>query len=240
VQIKTLPAFVYTNIPGRQPIELVAYYPEFLGYYENCELETKRWCVENVQPDWVILDCGANIGYYTILFSQLAPQGQVYAIEPTTTVEMLKQNLAHNHAQNATTWQIAFGKTSGIVRDGIFRIWGNEAEVQEYPFLTLDDFVAQHAIARVDCVKIDVDSYDFEVLQGAAKTLERFNPWVIVELNHALNRRNQNNMQALEWLAAHGYTEALVLDYDNFILRKAQRDAGRQTQSHTITLKWKI
>jgi hypothetical protein len=89
-------SMIQTNVPGRPPIELPAFYPEFAWYYPNCELETKYWFVRNVQPDWTIFDIGANIGYYSVLFSQLAPQGRVYAFEPTVTVEILKANLAHN------------------------------------------------------------------------------------------------------------------------------------------------
>ena len=45
-----MPDYVETAVPGRPAIELVAYYEEFRDYYPQCELETKRWFVENVQP----------------------------------------------------------------------------------------------------------------------------------------------------------------------------------------------
>jgi hypothetical protein len=35
-----------------------------------------------------------------------------------------------------------------------------------------------------------------------------------------LAQRNQNNAEALEWLAKQGYKEALVLEHENFILRR--------------------
>src|SRR5262245_36732941 len=62
---------IYTHVPGAPPIELVDYYPEFASYYPECELQTKRWFVENVKSDWTIFDAGANVGYYSILFSRL-------------------------------------------------------------------------------------------------------------------------------------------------------------------------
>ena len=58
-------------VPGHKSIELVADLHQ-VDYYPECELQTKRWFVENVQSDWVMFDVGANIGYYSILFSQLA------------------------------------------------------------------------------------------------------------------------------------------------------------------------
>jgi len=91
----------------------------------------------------------------------------------------------------------------------------------EYDFATVDSFVADQKLTRVDCLKIDVDSFDFEVLQGAEQTMARFDPWIVVELNYALSQRSQNNMAALDWLVSHGYGHCLVLDYDNFILRRS-------------------
>ncbi len=214
---------VETVIPGRSAIELIAFYEEFRSYYPLCELETKRWFVENVQKDWWIFDVGANIGYYSILFAQLAPLGRVMSFEPTSTAAMLRANLAHNSISNIEVHEVALGAVSGIQNDRIFRLWGGEGDVKNYQFYKLDDFVAKQNPARIDCLKIDVDSFDFEVLQGAEKTLEAHNPVIVVELNHALAKRNQSAGQALAWLATRGYREALVLDDDNFVLQRDRK-----------------
>ena len=212
---------VETSIPGREPIELVAFYDELRDYYAQCELETKRWFVDHVRADWSIFDVGANIGYYTILFSQLAPRGRVFAFEPTATAAMLRANLAHNNVGNAEIHEVALGATTGDRSDRIYRLWGTEGEVKTYPFYRLDDFIEQHRIDKVDCIKIDVDSFDFEVLRGAEQTLLRQNPIIVVELNHALAKRGQNAGEALAWLAERGYRKALVLDHDNFMLQRS-------------------
>jgi len=224
---------VATTIPGRDPIELVAYYEEFRDYYPHCELETKHWFVEHVRADWWIFDIGANIGYYSILFSQLAPGGRVFAFEPTATAEMLRANLRHNAIGNAEIYEVALAATTGEREDRIFRMWGTDGEIKTYSFYALDDFITQHRIERVDCLKIDVDSFDFEVLRGAERTLAERNPVVVVELNHALGLRNQGVGEALAWLARRGYRKALVLDNDNFVL---QRDDGISTVSGAASL----
>ena len=218
-----MPDPIETTIPGRNPIELVAYYEEFRDYYPYCELETKRWFVDHVRADWWMFDIGANVGYYTILFSQLAPRGRVFAFEPTATAEMLRANLRHNKVENAEIHEVALAAMTGEREDRIFRLWGTDGEVRTWPFCSLDDFVEQHRIERVDCLKIDVDSFDFEVLRGAERTLAERNPVVVIELNHALAHRNQSVGEALAWLARRGYRKALVLDNDNFML---QRDPG--------------
>ncbi|MGM4986967.1 class I SAM-dependent methyltransferase [Tardiphaga sp. 841_E9_N1_2] len=214
-----------THVPGHEPIEMVAYYESFTDYYPYCELQTKRWFVETAQPDWTIFDIGANVGYYSILMSRLCPQGQIHSFEPTSTIELLKKNVAHHGRTNITPHQIALGARSGRHEDGIFRIWGKDAEKQEYDFLTLDDAVKRLNVKRLDCIKIDVDSFDFEVLRGAENTLRKFNPWVVVELNHALDKRGQSANEALEWLVSQGFRNALVLDHENFVLRRLDAPA---------------
>ena len=212
-----------TAIPGRPPIELVAFYEEFRDYYPLCEQETKRWFVEHVRPDWWIFDVGANVGYYTILFSQLAPAGRVFAFEPTTTADMLRANLAHNKVGNAVVHEVALGARTGQLNERIFRIWGSEGEVKKYPFYRFDDFVREQGIERVDCLKIDVDSFDFEVLRGAEQTLLKHDPVIVIELNHALAKRDQSPAETLAWLARRGYRKALTLDrHDNYVLQRSE------------------
>jgi len=183
-------------------------------------MATKSWFVNNAQPDRVVLDCGANIGYYSILFSRLCPEGRVYAFEHTVTFEMLETNLRHRKARNVIPVRLAVGDRTGDRRKDIFRIWGKPAERNVYPFTTIDSFVFERGIDRIDAIKIDVDSFDFEVPKGAKETLVKQNPFVMVELNHALGCRAQSVTQALEWVAGLGYTEVRVFDYDNFLLKR--------------------
>jgi FkbM family methyltransferase len=166
-----MPDRIETAIPRREPIELISFYEELRDYYAQCELETKRWFVDHIRPDWWIFDVGANIGYYTILFGQLAPRGRVLAFEPTATAAMLRANLQHNNVQNAEIHEVALGAATGERSDRIYRLWGTDGEVKTYPFYKLDDFIDRHGIERVDCIKIDVDSFDFEVLRGTEQTL---------------------------------------------------------------------
>lgn len=221
---------IVTRVPGHRDIELIRYYDQFLGYYKHCELQTKRWFVEHTREDWVVLDCGANIGYYSILFSRLCPKGKVYAFEPTETADMLVENLAHCEAlHNVEVIRSALGARSGDLEDAIFRIWGAAAERRTYPFTTIDVFVAERRL-KVDAIKIDVDSFDLEVLRGARQTLLEQDPFVMVELNHALSQRQQSVPQALEFMIELGYRECESYDYDNFLFKREGhgRASGRE------------
>src|ERR1700722_205224 len=134
---------------------------------------------------------------------------------------MLAANLADNGVSNVEPHKLALGARSGRRADAIYRIWGTEPERNEVDFVAIDDFVAAKGITKLDAIKIDVDSFDLEVLIGAAETLRRFDPYVVVELNHALNKRAQSNAQAFHWLSRLGYREAEVLEYENYVLKRS-------------------
>lgn len=70
---------------------------------------------------------------------------------------------------------------------------------------------------------------------GAEKTLERFDPWLVVELNHALGVRGYSNMAVLCWLHDRGYRHCLVLDYDNLIFWRSAPASSFPT-SKTVQL----
>jgi FkbM family methyltransferase len=228
---------ILTRVPGHEDIELIRYYDRMLGYYENCEPESKRWFVDHARPDWVILDCGANIGYYSILFSRLCRHGRVYAFEPTDTADMLVDNLSHCGAlHNVEVLRIALGAKPGNFEDAIFRIWGEPAERRIYPFTTIDAFVAERRLF-VHAIKIDVDSFDLEVLKGAEQTLVEQDPYVMVELNHALSQRQQSVPEALHYMAKLGYGQCESYDRENFLFK---RTAARSDPEVEITVRFPV
>jgi FkbM family methyltransferase len=221
---------IETRIPGQPSISLVAYYDELVGYYPNCELRTKQWFVENVGEDWVLFDCGANIGYFSLLFSRLAPKGRVHAFEPTVTFRMLEENLRHHDTRNVIAVNRALGRESGPQQARIPRIWGHVTDRGIFDFVTLDDYVRENGLDRVDCIKIDVDSYDFDVLMGAQRTLAAFNPALVIELaDVALTLRDHSTVEVLQWLAQHGYSQGVVLEHCNYLFKRdydCSRHAG--------------
>jgi len=222
-KIKTSPLelpHLETIVPGQLPIKLSAYYPDFIQYYPTCELQTKKYFVDNVGTDWVCLDGGANVGYHSILLGRLASEGKVFAFEPTSTLSMLIENLNLNGTTNVVPVGKGLSNFIGKKKDKIYRIWGRPPEESVVDFTTIDQFVEENGLERVDLIKIDVDGYDLEALEGAVDTLARFSPIVCVELNHALATRGRGVSEALAWMLDQKYDEALVLDGDNFVFSK--------------------
>lgn len=211
---------MFTQVPGAEAIPLARYYESLRGYYPRCELQTKRFFVENVKDTWVCLDVGANIGYHTILLSRLANHGQVFAFEPTKTYDMLLTNLHATNASNVIPIRKAVGASSGPQTQDLYRIWGDGPERTTTEFITIDDFVFGTELARVDLIKIDIDGFDLEALWGAEKTLATYSPIVVVELNHALATRGHSPQDAIEWMLTQKYSSAIVLDRENFAFTK--------------------
>jgi protein-L-isoaspartate O-methyltransferase len=85
-----------------------------------------------VQPDFVCLDVGANIGAITLPLARLASKGRVYAFEAApATFDLLKRNIAGNALDNVTAEHAAITARSGDTVE-IFTIgdqlgWGHQA-----------------------------------------------------------------------------------------------------------------
>jgi hypothetical protein len=56
-----------------------------------------------------------------------------------------------------------------------------EAITQTVSVTTLDDFFAQRRVNRIDCLKIDTEGSDFEVIIGARRIIEDFRPAILLE-----------------------------------------------------------
>lgn len=142
----------------------------------------------------IVFDIGANIGYYSVLFSKLVGEkGRVFCFEPTSHFSnVLKMNLEVNNIRNAEIFKIGLSNKDQILEIQIgdssatLHSPGNRAlDAQEFVNLTsLDKFVEQHNIQKIDFIKIDIDGHEPLFFEGAWKTLDRLNPIILLEVNH--------------------------------------------------------
>ena len=208
-------------VPGADPIKLVSWYREFASYLPTCEMQTKRWMVRHIQPDWICIDAGANIGYHTILMARQAYLGEVHAFEPTKTFAMLEENIEYSGVSNVHTNQVALGATAGQKVERLHRIWGKAAERYSGGWTTIDSYVDVKQISRLDFVKIDVDGFDLEVLWGAKDTLKAHLPVVLVEITHALQSRQQTAADVFGLMTDLGYRHCIILDNENYLFSES-------------------
>ena len=193
-------------------VELTAYYLKFRWYYPHSEPASKAWCAKNLKKDWVILDCGAHLGYYSLLFSWYG--GHVHAFEPTSTYDLLTENLAnHPWADNVTCHRLAAGATSGQKEESLHQVWGTAPVKNAFTFTTIDDFVRDNKLAKLDFVKIDVDGFDYQVLLGMKDVMADLRPIIMVELCPlVLAKRGLKLSQVLSLIEERDYKVVTVLD----------------------------
>jgi FkbM family methyltransferase len=200
------------------------------GVWEPVET---RMLKQNVRPGMVVLDVGANIGYFTFLSARAVGwSGAVHAFEPTSyAYERMRRNLALNPdlPQNMTLNKL------GLLARPVTRVESLEArfsgtipshsELEQVQFTTIDEYVDQNALTRLDFVKIDVDGYDAQVVQGALRTLRRWKPTLLVELNHACLRKVGDDVGSyIDTLLELNYSAAIPTHIDRATTLEQLRD----------------
>ena len=157
----------------------------------------------NYREPVVAIDCGANIGVYTVEWARLMRGwGSVYAYEPQEKIYYaLAGNVALNNCFNVTARLAAIGAHCGklavpqvdyCVPSSFGSLELVEADANEYigqnidysrpaqdvELLTIDSL----QLARIDLLKIDVEGMELEVLEGARESILRSRPEILVEV----------------------------------------------------------
>ena len=146
-------------------------------------------------PEWVcagdwVLDVGANVGHYTLRFSDLVgPEGRVIAFEPVPeSVEILSGMARRAPYRNITILNVAASDHAGEVRldvplnrDGLPDYFQASVSVnggQTAMAVALDELSFARPIALV---KIDVERHEVAVIRGMRNLIERDRPILIIE-----------------------------------------------------------
>jgi FkbM family methyltransferase len=154
----------------------------------------------------VTLDIGANVGFHSLLAGHANPAGRVYAFEPVpATLERLRRHIALNGLENVECIAAAVGASDGAtslyvgeagipvgaslsaefveqVRQAAAVRLAERVETLTVPLMTIDRFVAERSISRVDLVKLDVEGAEPQALQGMRAVLRRDRPAIICEV----------------------------------------------------------
>lgn len=151
-----------------------------------------------LKKDDIIFDVGANLGQMTFLCSRIVGNnGMVYSFEPDIdNYNKLQHNFNLNPFKNIQLISSALGAKSGkanmIVLDqnntGMNYItMNNDGNLS---VTTLDDFIEQNSITKLNALKIDTEGFEFEILIGAIKTIDRFHPTMLIEVDDLNLKRN--------------------------------------------------
>ena len=134
----------------------------------------------------------------------------IHAFEPNpVTLERFKKNLALNQTRAVVVHNLAVSDREGYAAlvetqghsGAAYLTAGHDVEV-----VSLDQFCERYHIDRVDVIKVDAEGSEFAILRGAADTLSRFRPKLLMELNTpALDRQGAASKDVLSLLMSSGY-----------------------------------
>lgn len=147
-----------------------------------------------IKPGDVVLDVGANIGYYTVLFARLVKKsGKVICFEPSEHYrKLLKKNIEENELMNVSLMEYGLSdrarKSDIHIGDSSATLhWVSESASSRIERITLeklDDVIGQFNPDKIDFIKVDIDGHEPAFLAGAWQTIERFNPVILLEISH--------------------------------------------------------
>lgn len=174
------------------------------GYFSEViaghEYELFRPALAAGQGTGVLLDCGANAGFFSLWARRQNGRMKIYAFEPhPTTFTDLQTNIRINDEQgDIFPENQAVGDVNGMLE---FQVWPDTnmaivsaltetprqagAGLISVPVTTIDGFCANRGL-RPTLLKVDVEGYEMEVLRGASHTLEDVSALVVEAHSPAL------------------------------------------------------
>ena len=166
------------------------------------EREVAEFLSTRIKPGQTSFDVGANVGIYVLQIARWsAPDGRIVAFEPNpATLAVLRAHVEMNGLESRVTIvPKGAGARAGIAAlydeeagSGLSRIGapnpGIHVPMKPTPIAltTIDDYCRDTGVLP-DWILIDVEGYEYEVLQGATETLRRHAPRVVVELHPHLS-----------------------------------------------------
>ena len=142
-----------------------------------------------VKENETVFDIGAWIGDTSYVFSRrMKGTGRIYAFEPMPqNFEMLAENA--KKIPNLMINNFALGKEDGTLK---FVFGGDNSGASrqsaggslEVKVTTLDRFVEENKIEKVDFIKADIEGAECDMLLGAAETIRKFHPKLAICIYH--------------------------------------------------------
>jgi len=170
-----------------------------------------------IQPNSIVLEIGAHIGTSTLEYAARASQGMIYAVEALPeNYNILKQNIALNGFKNIKAYQLAIvgDKSKKSVdlhynpyNSGGHSLYGDtmpQNEKIQVPAKTLDQFITELGIKRIDALHIDVEGAEYEILFNTPKKILSSIPQIILEYHDKLQSKYKFH-QLLEYFHNLGY-----------------------------------
>lgn len=188
---------------------------------EETELVQKIIKQLTLKNNITFYDIGANTGYYGILAAYFDTQKvTTYSFEPILGfAKCIKESAQINKLDNITVFNLALGNEnlekeiqlagSGSSLNPKFND-NNKLPKQKISVKRLDDIIKENNITYPDFIKIDVEGYEYEVLEGSLDAIKKSLPILFVEIAYSLKKLhrkfiNENYQKTFILLNTYGY-----------------------------------
>jgi FkbM family methyltransferase len=150
------------------------------GYWESW---ITKLMAQIIEPGFTCLDIGANFGYFSILMSELSEAtGKTFAIEPNPRIASLLKATRFVNGGKFEVIDAAFSDAKGeavltvndrelgggTIQQNELKHGRSQVAVQK---LSVDDFVREQQLDKVDVIKMDVEGIEPLVFKGMQKTI---------------------------------------------------------------------
>lgn len=154
----------------------------------------------------VVLDIGANIGVMAVLLARRIKNAQVVAFEPVpVNIDALKRVVSFFRVKNVRVMECALGNEEGEVEmvmpvidsvkmQGLSHVVhssipeNNEGIKVKAPLRKLDNVAGLNGTLKISAIKIDVENFEYFVLEGGRNFIAKHRPIIYIELWENDNR----------------------------------------------------
>lgn len=166
------------------------------GFHELREL---LFLHKFLKPDMVLVDAGANMGEYSLFAAKRLTHGKVLAFEPMPKMlTLLNENIGLNNFSAIRVFPYGLSDKEGVLpfheldeqngNEGLSTFYPGTKKVKdvtEAPLKSFDAEFESYQVNRIDFIKLDIEGGELSALRGAKKSIEKFRPLVMVEINEA-------------------------------------------------------
>ncbi len=169
-------------------------YGSLVIYTQLPEYNEQEFMYQYVEPSDTIIDIGAHIGSETILLaSKLGKKGKIFSFEPTpSTFAELQQNISINtFSSQVYLEQLVVSRSNSIAKFYLGETsetnsLGEDPNAKSITLqcVTLDRYALKKHIKHINLLKVDVEGFESDIMQGARKLLQNHQiDCMVIEIN---------------------------------------------------------
>lgn len=192
-------------------------------YISDYEPETFDFLRQNLKPGAITLDLGAHMGLFSVVMSQLVgKEGRVFSFEPTpSTRNVLKEVVKINDCDhNVEVRSEAVSKEKGTFffydtgdlvsnANSLVQTARSSSKI-EVKTISLDEFAAEQNL-KIDCLKIDVEGAELDLLEGAKSVFTKMRPVALLSLHPVSIKANNQSLESI-WDVIKSYDMRVIYE----------------------------